>query len=66
MKANGRFRVGEQVGLLRDLAGLRARTEGTIRGITANARGIRYTIRFEKSTRIVAERDLGRSQERCT
>jgi hypothetical protein len=66
MEVMGRFRAGERVGLLRDLAGLRARTEGAIRGIRADAGGISYAIRFEKSTRIVAERDLGPSQERCT
>ena len=59
--AVSRFRVGERVRIVRDLPSLPAGTEGTVLGVLANATGVKYAIRFDTLTRIVVERDLGRS-----
>ncbi len=61
MEPNWRFDVGERVRLLRDLPSVRAHTEGVVRGVSANANGISYAIRFANTMRIVAESDLGTS-----
>ena len=53
-----RFSIGERVRLLRDLPSLPADSQGVV---PANASGVNYAIRFDKSMRIVAERDLGAS-----
>jgi hypothetical protein len=58
-----RFGVGERVRLLRDLPSLRADTEGVVRGVSGNATGISYAIRFANTMRIIAETDLGPSAE---
>jgi hypothetical protein len=58
MIASTRFRVGERVKLARDLTGLRTESEGFIRGALAKPGGVSSAVRFEKSMRIVAERDL--------
>jgi hypothetical protein len=57
------FGVGECVRLVRDLPGVRADTEGVVRGVSTNSSGIRYAIRFAATMRIVAECDLGASDE---
>ena len=56
-----RFSIGEWVRLLRDLPSLPADSEGVVRGVSANASGVNYAVRFDKLMRIVAERDLGAS-----
>jgi hypothetical protein len=61
MEEVSRFSIGERVRLLRDLPSLPADSEGVVRGVSANASGVNYAIRFDKSMRIVAERDLGAS-----
>jgi hypothetical protein len=37
---------------------MRADTEGIVRGVLANANGIRYAVRFDNEMRVVSERDL--------
>jgi hypothetical protein len=56
------FSIGDRVKLGRDLPSIRADTEGIIRGVLANANGIRYAIRFDNQMRIVSERDLRAQQ----
>jgi hypothetical protein len=63
MKTAWAFGVGERVRLLRNLPGVRAEEEGVVRGASANADGIRYAIRFDSATRVVAEGDIGASAE---
>jgi hypothetical protein len=57
------FGVGEWVKVVRDLPSIRAGAEGTVRGVSANASGITYAIRFAATMRIVSERDLGANDE---
>ena len=52
------FCVGERVRLIRELPSLPIDSEGHVRGLSANAAGIRYVVRFLPLTRVVAERDL--------
>jgi hypothetical protein len=57
------FSIGDRVQLGRDLPSLRADTEGIVRGVLANANGIRYAIRFDNEMRVVSERDLRARQK---
>ena len=57
------FGVGECVRVVRDLPGIRADAEGIVRGVSTNASGITYAIRFAATMRIVSERDLGANDE---
>jgi hypothetical protein len=57
------FGVGECVRVVRDLPSIRAGAEGIVRGVSTNASGITYAIRFAATMRIVSERDLGANDE---
>ena len=59
-----KFNVGSRVRLLRDLPSVRAHAEGVVRGVSANASGISYAIRFANTMRIVAESDLEQAASR--
>jgi hypothetical protein len=52
------FGLGEAVRAIRELPGVRAQSDGIVRGIAKNANGISYAVRFAKTMRVVAERDL--------
>lgn len=54
----GTFRPGRRVRLVRELPSLRADSEGTVRGASTSASGIRYVVRFTTLTRVIAEHDL--------
>ena len=58
MQRDSSFNVGDRVRLGRDLPSLCADTEGIVRGVLANATGVRYAIRFDNQMRIVRDRDL--------
>jgi hypothetical protein len=55
------FRGGDRVRLVRNLPSARAETEGIVRGVSANANGVSYAIRFDDGMRVVAGRDLSAS-----
>ena len=58
VSAQGAFRVGQRVLLLRELPSLRLANEGVVRGVSTSANGVSYVVRFAQLTRVVAERDL--------
>ncbi len=57
MQRAASFSIGDRVRLGRDLPSMRTDTEGIVRGVLANANGIRYAIRFDREMRVVPERD---------
>ena len=59
------FSVGQEVCLARELPSLRAGARGAVRGRSASARGLFYSVRFSSTTRVIGASDLTAFVDAC-